>query len=139
LAAPAGALGTDAAANSRRDTTLESVLSFERDVVATLVGPDVDQVRRAQLEQYVDDSLRAMPEYLRAGVAAESVVLGTVARIVDRLGRGGTGLDHHLARWRTNPIDPIRQYVRMFESLVLFATHELAPPPAPPSEPEPPS
>ncbi len=86
---------------------------------------DLDSVRRDAIAHYVDESLRAMPEYLRFGVAAESVVLGSWARL---RGRGtGPGLERELARWRVNPLDPIRQYVRMFESLVLFAEHELEP------------
>ena len=104
-------------------------MSFERAVVATLVDTDVPAPRREAIEQYVDECLRAMPEYLRMGVAAESVALGSWARLRGR-GSGG-GLAGELDRWRTNPLDPIRQYVRMFESLVLFATYELEPEPAP--------
>lgn len=103
------------------------MLQFERAVVATMVGSEVDRGRRTAIEQYVDQCLRSMPEYLRMGVAAESVALGAWARLRGR-GSGG-GLERELARWRTNPLDPIRQYVRMFESLVLFATYELEPEP----------
>lgn len=105
------------------DTTLVRVLSFERAVVATLVGVDAPTARREAIEQYVDECLRAMPEHLRIGVAAESVVLGSWARLRGR--RSGASLDRELGRWKTNPVDPIRQYVRVFESLVLFATYEL--------------
>jgi hypothetical protein len=33
-------------------------------------------------------------------------------------------------RWKHSSIDPIRQYVRLLESLVLFAENELAPSPS---------
>ncbi len=101
------------------------MLRFERAVVATLLDADTGAERRRAIEEYVDECLQSMPEYLRMGVATESVVLGSWARL---RGRGtGAGLERELTRWRSNPLDPIRQYVRMFESLVLFATHELEP------------
>ena len=108
------------------------MLRFERAVVGALVNRDLGARRRDAIAHYVDESLRAMPEYLRFGVGAESVVLGSWARL---RGRGsGPGLERELARWRVNPLDPIRQYVRMFESLVVFAEHELEPATAASSE-----
>jgi hypothetical protein len=103
------------------------MLRFERQVVTTLTR-DVDDARRPEVIAYVDAALRSMPEYLRAGVAAESLALGTFAALRGR----GKGLDDEelrvfLERLEASPIDPIRQYVRLLSSLVLFAREELAP------------
>ncbi len=99
------------------------VLGFERRVVATLVTTS-DPGRRAQVEAFVDGTLRSMPEHLRAGVAAESVLLGAW----DRLRGGGSGTVD-LAALDGSPIDVVRQYVRLLRGLVLFAESELAPTP----------
>lgn len=104
------------------------MLWFEREVVATLVTPTLDDRDRAAVEQYVDDSLRAMPEHLRAGVAAESVLFGAWPRVQQLFG----GLDRRtlharVERWKASRFDLIRQYVRLLQSLVLFAEHELTP------------
>jgi hypothetical protein len=32
-----------------------------------------------------------------------------------------------VARWKASRFDPVRQYVRLLQSLVLFAEHELTP------------
>ena len=69
-----------------------------------------------------------MPEHLRAGVAAESIVLGGRSWLEHRAGR----LDEHRLPRAHRPagrrasIDPVRQYVRLLHSLVLFAENELA-------------
>jgi hypothetical protein len=103
------------------------VLWFERKVVGTLMSPTLDAVTRAAIESYVATTLHSMPEHLRAGVAAETIVLGSWSWLEDHVGR----LDEHrvrarIARWKASKIDPIRQYVRLLESLVLFAENELA-------------
>ena len=94
------------------------MLWFERQVVDRLVTTP-DARRRRDIESYVDGSLRAMPEHLRVAIGGASVVLGGWARAFRpdsaRLVRS---LD-------TSPIAPIRQYVRLFRSLVLFAEQEL--------------
>jgi hypothetical protein len=64
-----------------------------------------------------------MPEHLRAGVVAESLLLGTWDRARRRGSPGAVDLDP-LERSR---IDVVRQYVRLLRSLVLFAENELAP------------
>jgi hypothetical protein len=104
------------------------MLWFEREVVATLVSPALDAEQRSAVEKYVDDSLRAMPEHLRAGVAAESVLFGAWPR-VQRLfgGLDRPALDARVERWKGSRVDLIRQYVRLLQSLVLFAEHELTP------------
>jgi hypothetical protein len=104
------------------------MLWFEREVVATLVSPTLDDQQRSAVEKYVDDSLRAMPEHLRAGVAAESVLFGAwprVQRLFGALDR--RTLDATVERWKASRFDLIRQYVRLLQSLVLFAEHELTP------------
>jgi hypothetical protein len=97
------------------------VLAFERQVVGHLMST-TDPARRAAVEAYVDGTLRSMPEHLRAGVAAESVLLGAWARLRRR--RGGE-LD--LDALDGSPVDVVRQYVRLLRGLVLFAESELAP------------
>ena len=104
------------------------MLWFEREVVAALIDPRLDEPTRRAVTDYVDRTLRSMPEHLRAGVAAESLVFGAWSRVEHAAGR----LDRdrvraRLERWRRSPLDPIRQYVRLLESLVLFAEHELEP------------
>jgi hypothetical protein len=104
------------------------VLWFERQVVGTLMSPNLDADARAAVESYVASTLHSMPEHLRAGVAAESLVLGGWSWIENRTGRLDPGrLRTRVARWKTSKIDPIRQYVRLLQSLVLFAENELAP------------
>lgn len=104
------------------------MLWFEREVVSTLVNPTLDDQQRSAVEAYVDESLRAMPEHLRAGVVAESLVFGAWPRVQRRLGRlDRAALDARVNRWKSSRFDLIRQYVRLLQSLVLFAEHELTP------------
>jgi hypothetical protein len=104
------------------------MLWFERQVVASLVSPGLDEHTRNSVESYVDNTLRSMPEYLRAGVAAESLVFGAWPRISYLLGSlGPEDVKCRIERWNTSRIDPLRQYVRLLHSLVLFAENELAP------------
>jgi hypothetical protein len=58
-----------------------------------------------------DGVLRAMPEHLRPGVAAESVVLGSTEWISRRLGSRAASTDR--TGWEHSRIGPIRQYVRL--------------------------
>jgi hypothetical protein len=99
------------------------VLAFERQVVSRLMST-TDPAHRAAVEAYVDGTLRSMPEHLRAGVAAESVLLGAWARLRRRQG-GELDLD----ALDGSPVDVVRQYVRLLRGLVLFAESELAPAP----------
>jgi hypothetical protein len=95
------------------------VLAFEREVVAALTGASGAD-RRVAVARWVDLSLRDMPEYLRAGVAIESLLLGALGgrrrpdAVIDWLGRTRLG--------------PLRQYHRLFRSLVVFGELELMPP-----------
>lgn len=107
------------------------MLWLERQVVASLVSPSLDDGARADVVDYVDGALRAMPEHLRAGVVAESIVLGAWPRVQAARGRVEPEAIRALVdRWRTSRIDVIRQYVRLLQSLVLFAENELVPEPA---------
>jgi len=101
---------------------------LEREVVASLVSPNLGDEQRSAVERYVDDSLQSMPEHLRVGVAAESLLFGAWPRLQDALGRyDRRSMDARVNRWKASRFDPVRQYVRLIQSLVLFAEHELAP------------
>jgi len=102
------------------------MLGFEREVVASLVTSTDPELRSAVLT-YVDQSLRSMPEHLRAAVAVESLALGTWVRLRRKLGATGDDLEPQLDAWQESRLDPVRQYVRLLHSLVLFAEHELMP------------
>ena len=102
------------------------MLRFEREVVRSLVASPDDRLRSA-VESYVDGALRAMPEYLRAGVAVESVALGAWAGLTGGRRRGPHALESRLDAWEESRIGLVRQYVRLLRSLVLFAECELAP------------
>jgi hypothetical protein len=103
------------------------MLSFERKAVRSLIGTS-DSSRRAAIEEYVDGSLRSMPDHLRLGLTVGSVVLGAWDGVA---GLAGGGSDEararRLERWEASPIGPVNQYVRLLRSLVLFAEHEMAP------------
>jgi hypothetical protein len=94
------------------------VLAFERQVVDALASGPGD--RRRAVAAWVDGSLADMPEVLRAGVAIESVVLGSWWRTARRR-RDARTFVAALSRGR---IAPLRQYARLFRSLVLFAELE---------------
>jgi hypothetical protein len=99
------------------------MLGFERRVVQALVEHDEPR-HRARVEAWVDGSLADMPEVLRAGVLAESIAFGTWARLSRR------PVPELLASLERNPIGLVRQYPRLFRSLVLFADLELGAPSA---------
>ena len=104
------------------------MLWFERQVVGALMSSTLDDRARVAVESYVDETLRSMPEHLRAGVLAESLLFGARPRLARALGRAdNAGLHARIERWRTSRIDFVRQYVRLLHSLVLFAENELAP------------
>jgi len=100
------------------------MLWFDRQVVRAL-AQDADPGQLAAIETYVDGALRAMPEHIRLGVAAESVALGGWSK-VDGLRRrsGGAAPGPRLGPLESSPIGPVRQYVRLIKSLVIFAQHE---------------
>jgi hypothetical protein len=96
------------------------VHAFERRVVAALADTS-DPASLAPVQAWVDASLADMPELLRLGVRAESLL----AAVLTRVGNGS--LDEALARMARSPIGLLRQYVRLFRSLVLFAQLEAEP------------
>jgi len=92
------------------------VLGFERRVVAALVDGG-DPVLRAGVESWVETSLDALPDHVRLGIRAQSVVLGVWYR---------TRPDGVLVgRLQASPLWPVRGYLRAIRSLVLMAQHEL--------------
>ena len=103
------------------------MLAFERHVTRALLSHPDPLVRR-RAESFVDTSLRAMPEHLRVGVAVESTVLGAITWIAAMTRR--TSFQHAvegvLAGLGRSPIGLLRQYPRLFRSLVVFAECEAA-------------
>jgi len=97
------------------------VFGVERDVVRALLGTD-DAHHREQVEAWVAGSLADMPQLLRAGVAAESLLVAVVRRL-----RPSQDLRSILAAMERSPIGLLQQYPRLFRSLVLFGDLELAP------------
>jgi hypothetical protein len=103
------------------------MLWFERVVVGALVT-NPDQAIRSSVEAFVDGSLRDMPEPIRFGVAAESILLGAYAKMQRSQGRlDDRELVERLDGWERSSIGPLSNYARMMKSLVLFAENELAP------------
>jgi hypothetical protein len=100
------------------------MLWFERQVVATLVS-DLDPSSQVEVESFVDSALRAMPEHIRLGVAGESIALGAWTKVRDLITRNHDGAaGARLGPLETSRLAPVRQYVRLLRSLVLFAQHE---------------
>jgi hypothetical protein len=98
-------------------SNLRDVLRFERHVVSGLTTTS-DPRRREDVAEFVDGALRSMPEHLRAALVVASLGLGTISFAL----RGGRPTVHELD---SSPIPQLRQYVRVFRSLVLFAEQEL--------------
>lgn len=67
-----------------------------------------------------------MPEHLRAAIGSASLAFGAWFGVVrPRRRPPGTGVDPLVHSLDTSWIPPMRQYVRLFRSLVLFAEQEL--------------
>lgn len=98
------------------------MLAFERQLVGALLA-DVDPAQRPAIESYVDGALRALPEHVRFGVTAESLAL-TGWAAVDRLVRRDGPAGPRLEPLESSPIPPVRQYVRLFRTLVTLARYE---------------
>ena len=95
------------------------MLDFERELVAALSSSSEPRLR-AGIASFVEDTLDDMPEFLRLGVLAESLAFSVLAKVLRRpLG----GLVELL---ESSPISLVRQYVRLFRGLVLYAEQELA-------------
>jgi hypothetical protein len=102
------------------------VLRFEREAVAALTT-STDEGLRSAVETYVDGSLHAMPDFLRIGVALETVFLGAWARLRDPArSADGARLRARLDGWESrSPIGVVRSWVRLLRSLVIYAENEL--------------
>lgn len=96
------------------------MLSVERDVVRAVLGT-CDADHGARVEAWVEGSLADMPELLRAGVMAESLLVAAWRRVT------GSDLGDVLDAMDRGPIGLLQQYPRLFRSLVLFGDLELAP------------
>lgn len=101
--------------------------SFRNRVVDALLAP-LDPLQRGRAEAFVEGSLADLPQHLRLGIFADSVLL----EIVTRATHGGRIPDEAtlrglVERWEANPLTPIRQYARLLSSLVLFADVETRP------------
>lgn len=95
------------------------MLDFERELVAALSSSSEPRLR-AGIAAFVEGSLDDMPEFLRLGVLVESLAFSVFAKVR----RGSLGA--LVATLEQSPISLVRQYVRLFRSLVLFAEQELA-------------
>jgi hypothetical protein len=100
------------------------VLWFERQVVDRLISTP-DPRRRADIAAYVDGTITALPEHLRAAIGAASLAFGSWFRVVRPRKRPGATVDPLVHALDTSPFPQMRQYVRLFRSLVLFAEQEL--------------
>ena len=101
------------------------MLWFERQIVDRLMETP-DPGRRAAITSHVDSTLADMPEHLRAAIGAASLAFGSWFGVVrPRRSRNGTSPDPLVHSLDTSWIPPMRQYVRLFRSLVLFADQEL--------------
>ena len=102
------------------------MLRFEQEAVAALTTTR-DAALRTAVANYVDSSLRDMPDFLRLGVAVETVFLGMWARVSNsKSGDSGVALRERLDGWEARaPIGVIRSWVRLLRSLVIYAENEL--------------
>ena len=105
--------------------------AFHRAVADTLVDLDVaavDARGRADVVGFVDGQVRALPTHLALGVSAVATFLVVTAAL--RHGRpfGSLTADQRRAvveRWAASPLPPVRLYVRMLRSLVVYSGHEV--------------
>ena len=97
------------------------MLPVERDVVRSVLGACGD-AHRARVEAWVEGSLADMPELLRAGVVAESLLVAAWRRV-----QPARDLGDILDLMERSPVGLLQQYPRLFRSLVLFGDLELAP------------
>jgi hypothetical protein len=95
------------------------VLEYERKVVDAL-STTTDPEARTAVVAWVEGSLQAMPEVLRAGVALGSVVLGAWAAITGKEGR------RLIDALEASPLPPVQLHLRLLRSLVLFGDLELS-------------
>lgn len=97
------------------------MLRIEREVVHALLDT-ADGEHLARVEAWVEGCLDDMPELLRAGVVAESLLVAGWRRL--RV----TDLRRVLDVMDRTPIGLVQSYPRLFRSLALFGDLELAAP-----------
>jgi len=98
--------------------------------MASVFLPVSSSTESADLERsavFVDGRIRSMPLHLRIGIAAVEAML--IARSTTRTGRRPARLDAAslqpvVRRWKHSRLGPVRQYVRLVSSLVIFATFD---------------
>ena len=106
---------------------------LHRAVASTLAEVDVpalDDRSRAEVATFVDGQLRALPTHLALGVRAVATLL--VVAVVARRGRPFGSLHPArrraiVERWGASALPPVRLYVRLIRSLVVYGGHELEP------------
>lgn len=98
------------------------MLAYERQVVDAFSTTD-DPERRRAVSEHAGAALAAMPEFIRLGIAGETVLLGSWSA----LRRRGRPLDPEaeLAWLEGHPVGLVRQWARALRSLVLFAEQEM--------------
>lgn len=86
----------------------------------------IDLTRKAAVENFVAGSIADLPQHLRLGIIADSILLESITRFTHR-GKipDSESLRALMESWESNPFTPIRQYARLFTSLTLFADQEL--------------
>jgi hypothetical protein len=94
--------------------------------IVEVLSEDAPPEHHAEIERYVDECLRDMPEFLRLGVALESIGLGLLTRLTGVFRPGRDAVRHRMEACARSHVDLIRQYVRMLHSLVVFASLELS-------------
>ena len=103
---------------------------LRRVVSETLLSEaQADEAVTSRVVAFADSRVRELPTHIRLGVEAVELMLGPTAYIyagrpfaaMDVTGRAAL-----IAKWERSPLTPMRQYVRMMRSFVLFAAHELA-------------
>ena len=87
----------------------------------------VDPALHRDVHAFVDEGIRDMPTHLRAGVASVAglMLLGSMARRArpfDRLSPSERRAAVH--GWQQSRLAPVRQYMRLLRSLVLYAAYE---------------
>lgn len=98
------------------------MFAFERRVVRAMITTDHARVRD-EVESFVDASLAAMPEHLRAGIAVFTIMIGSWSRGRRLVGAGRS--DQATLDWlEGHPVGLVRQWARALRSLVLFAEQE---------------
>ena len=107
-----------------------AVLWFERQVVGALDESGARRPARAAVESYVDEHAAVRcPNTCAPACSPNRSLFGAGPGSSIALGRArrDAPVGARSSGWKTSRIDFVRQYVRLLQSLVLFAENELAP------------